>query len=402
MRVRVCVCAPAHARCRPCGQRGISPCAAHAGAEREGRDRGLQERAGREEALRLCSDRWRSLSLCTACLVPPVTPGRSEDAERQVLEDLRRRVRVSAQALPSVCFYTFLHAHSNLNCVALSPDGALVAGGFSDSSIKIWDMAKAGTAQLSSPPPPRRESQDGAAHAPHANGDVPRGSHSTPGRGRKTDAGAGTGGGERGQSYTELQGHAGPVFSGHFSPDARFLLSSSADCTVRLWSTELNANLVCYKGHNYPVWDVQWSPVGHYFASASHDRTARVWCMDRIQPLRIMAGHLADVDVQGLGQGQGACLGVQACPIGEGSLLASGSADNSVRIWDVSSTAKAARADDRTGTAATRRLRLVKTLPTKSTPVYGLQFTRRNLLIAAGAFNPPKASPSSPPPNPTR
>jgi len=26
---------------------------------------------------------------------------------------------------------------------------------------------------------------------------------------------------------------------------------------VRLWSTKLNANLVCYKGHNYPVWDAQ-------------------------------------------------------------------------------------------------------------------------------------------------
>jgi transcription initiation factor TFIID subunit 5 len=37
--------------------------------------------------------------------------------------------------------------------------------------------------------------------------------------------------------------------------------------------------------------------VGHYFASASHDRTARIWSMDRIQPLRIMAGHLSDVDV---------------------------------------------------------------------------------------------------------
>lgn len=41
----------------------------------------------------------------------------------------------------------------------------------------------------------------------------------------------------------------------------------------------------------------QFSPVGHYFASASHDRTARIWSMDKIQPLRIMAGHLSDVDV---------------------------------------------------------------------------------------------------------
>lgn len=42
---------------------------------------------------------------------------------------------------------------------------------------------------------------------------------------------------------------------------------------------------------------VQFNPQGHYFASSSHDRTARIWSMDRIQPLRIMAGHLSDVDV---------------------------------------------------------------------------------------------------------
>lgn len=56
------------------------------------------------------------------------------------------------------------------------------------------------------------------------------------------------------------------------------------------------ANLVAYKNHNYPVWDVRCSPVGHYFASASHDRTARVWAVDQADPLRIMAGHLSDVD----------------------------------------------------------------------------------------------------------
>uniref|UniRef100_A0A0E0E4F8 TFIID subunit TAF5 NTD2 domain-containing protein n=1 Tax=Oryza meridionalis TaxID=40149 RepID=A0A0E0E4F8_9ORYZ len=99
--------------------------------------------------------------------------------------------------------------------------------------------------------------------------------------------------------YTLFQGHSGPVYSAAFSPFGDFLLSSSSDSTIRLWSTKLNANLVCYKGHNYPVWDVQFSPVGHYFASASHDRTARIWSMDKIQPLRIMAGHLSDVDEYG-------------------------------------------------------------------------------------------------------
>lgn len=36
-----------------------------------------------------------------------------------------------------------------------------------------------------------------------------------------------------------------------------FCQSWNCISAVRLWSTKLNANLVCYKGHNYPVWDVQ-------------------------------------------------------------------------------------------------------------------------------------------------
>ena len=31
--------------------------------------------------------------------------------------------------------------------------------------------------------------------------------------------------------------------------------------------------------------------------SGSHDRTARIWSTDHIQPLRVLAGHLSDVDV---------------------------------------------------------------------------------------------------------
>ncbi|XP_062114784.1 uncharacterized protein LOC133826447 [Humulus lupulus] len=55
--------------------------------------------------------------------------------------------------------------------------------------------------------------------------------------------------------------------------------------------------LVLWEILYFPLQPIQqYSPVGHYFASASHDRTARIWSMERIQPLRIMAGHLSDVD----------------------------------------------------------------------------------------------------------
>ncbi|XP_039120930.1 transcription initiation factor TFIID subunit 5-like isoform X2 [Dioscorea cayenensis subsp. rotundata] len=59
------------------------------------------------------------------------------------------------------------------------------------------------------------------------------------------------------RSYTLFQGHTGPVYSATFCPFGEFLLSSSSDSTIKLWSTKLNSNLVCYKGHNYPIWDVQ-------------------------------------------------------------------------------------------------------------------------------------------------
>lgn len=54
-----------------------------------------------------------------------------------------------------------------------------------------------------------------------------------------------------------------------------YLLSSSEDGTIRLWSLQTFTCLVGYKGHNYPVWDTQFSPHGYYFVSGGHDRVAR-------------------------------------------------------------------------------------------------------------------------------
>ncbi|KAG0474273.1 hypothetical protein HPP92_013959 [Vanilla planifolia] len=356
-------------------------------------------------------------------------PTMPTEVEQSILEDLRNRVQLSSLALPSVSFYTFINTHNGLNCASISHDGSLVAGGFSDSSLKIWNMSKLGQ-------PAKAGSMQGENEYAHNETFI--------------------GHDEGKRSYTLFQGHSGPVYSSSFSPTGDFLLSSSSDSTIRLWSTKLNSNLVCYKGHNYPVWDVQFGPFGHYFVSASHDRTARIWSMDRIQPLRIMAGHLSDVDcvqwhancnyiatgssdktvrlwdvqsgesvrifighrsmVMSLAMspdgrymasgdedgtimmwdlstgrcvspliGHNSCVWTLAFSC-EGTLLASGSADCTVKLWDVTSSNKASKMDENKGSSGSK-LRLLKALPTKSTPVYTLRFSRRNLLFAAGALS---------------
>ena len=52
------------------------------------------------------------------------------------------------------------------------------------------------------------------------------------------------------QGSTILRGHSRPVYGLDFSLDERLLLSASGDGTVRLWGTEIGANLVAYRcGH---------------------------------------------------------------------------------------------------------------------------------------------------------
>lgn len=142
----------------------------------------------------------------------------------------------------------------------------------------------------------------------------------------------------------KLIGHSGPVYSLSFDPISgsaappQHLLSSSADCTVRLWSMETMSNLVAYRGHQNPVWDVQWSPMGMYFATGSRDKTARLWSTDRISALRIYAGHLSDVDVSSsicpyisLLKACAQCVKFHPNSV----YLATGSSDWTCRLWDV-------------------------------------------------------------------
>eukprot|EP00735_Rhodelphis_limneticus_P012314 TRINITY_DN5547_c0_g1::TRINITY_DN5547_c0_g1_i1::g.9341::m.9341 TRINITY_DN5547_c0_g1::TRINITY_DN5547_c0_g1_i1::g.9341 ORF type:complete len:562 (-),score=130.20,sp/Q6S7B0/TAF5_ARATH/40.27/8e-157,WD40/PF00400.27/4.8e-05,WD40/PF00400.27/1.7e-08,WD40/PF00400.27/1.3e-09,WD40/PF00400.27/8.1e-12,WD40/PF00400.27/4.1e-09,WD40/PF00400.27/2e-10,WD40/PF00400.27/49,TFIID_90kDa/PF04494.10/1.4e-26,Nbas_N/PF15492.1/18,Nbas_N/PF15492.1/0.002,Nbas_N/PF15492.1/13,Nup160/PF11715.3/0.32,Nup160/PF11715.3/4.1e+02,Nup1 len=362
-------------------------------------------------------------------------PSHNDKAQLEALEDLRKRVSLSGDALPSIAFYTFANSQDLINCMDTSPNGQLVAAGCSNSSVCLWDLAE-------------RDPVDGAAD----------------GTGHAQGQGQGQGHGRQDTHY-KLIGHSGAVFATAFSPDSAFLLSASEDATVKLWSTEWKTPLVAYKGHNYPIWDVAFSSVGYYFATASHDRTARLWSTDRVFPLRVFAGHLTDVncvrfhancnylatgsadkcvrlwDMQSgecvrlfLGHrdpvytialspdGKLAASGSESGSVylwdipsgkaianfaahrnavwslafsGEGSILASGAHDGTVRLWDVKACKEKVKPTTGPGGGAGQGLKadsscLVRTFPTRHTRVFSVRFSPRNLLLAGGLYDPPK------------
>lgn len=204
-----------------------------------------------------------------------------------------------------------------------------------------------------------------------------------------------------GPATRKLIGHSGPVYSLSFDPTPgpaappKYLLSSSLDSTVRLWSLDTYRNLVAYRAHREPVWSTEWGPKGIYFASGSRDRTARLWTTDRTSALRIFAGHLSDVncvkfhpnslylatgsadrtcrlwDVQ-----KGTCVrvftghkaGVSALAVSpDGRYLASGSHDSVIRLWDLGSGA------------------LVKSLVGHAASVHSLDFSNESSVLVSGS-----------------
>ena len=128
----------------------------------------------------------------------------------------------------------------SINEIVWSPDGAILASGSDDQTVRLWDI-------------------------------------------------------ESGQLLHTLSGHQNDVMSVAWSPDGQMLASGSEDETIRLWDTSTGRQVSVLESHTAPVMCVRFSSDGHLLASQSGDGTVLFWRCDTWEVTTILDASAVSV-----------------------------------------------------------------------------------------------------------
>ena len=257
---------------------------------------------------------------------------------------------------------------SSVNRISFSPNGKMLASTSNDQTVKLWDTS---TGEEIKTLIGHTNSVWGVSFSPDGK---MLASASADRKVKLWDT-------STGKEIKTLYGHRDAVWGVSFSPNGKMLASASADKTVKLWDTSTRKLIQTLTGHTEGVGWVSFSPDGKMLTSASADKTVKLWPSSNLcksgQPwqktlqqgkqdhlMTIKERFFAPSPSNGrrstlkVGEGcpdlpmfipgdistgkliktltghRDAVVGVSFSPYGK--MLASASADNTVKLWDTS------------------------------------------------------------------
>ncbi|NIM12342.1 MAG: DUF4365 domain-containing protein [Candidatus Aminicenantes bacterium] len=123
----------------------------------------------------------------------------------------------------------------------------------------------------------------------------------------------------------KLKGHKDWIKSVAVSPDGKWIVSGSADKTIKIWDMESGECRATLEGHKDEVRCVAITPDGTRILSGSDDETIRVWDVQTTQKTATLKGHTHLV------------LSVAVLPDGRKALSGGAGADTMIKLWDLNS-----------------------------------------------------------------
>ena len=107
----------------------------------------------------------------------------------------------------------------------------------------------------------------------------------------------------------------------NFADEARLIVSCSSDKTLRIWDARTDQAKLVLKGHTDVVYDCSFSPDGKSIVSCSEDRTLRLWSTNEGHLIYIYNGH------------KSAVLSVTFSPGGRFILSGSDYGEREIKLW---------------------------------------------------------------------
>jgi WD40 repeat protein len=204
-----------------------------------------------------------------------------------------------------------LSGHADeVTTLAFSPNGRIIASGSNDDTIKLWDTA---TGQELRTLTGHGEDVRSVAFSPD-------GTTIVSGSWDKTIKFWSV---ATGQEVHNPLDHADRVNTVAISADGKIVASSGHDNVIKLWQIANGQPLLTLTGHSSSITSVAFSPDGKTLAGSGLDRTIKLWQMSGGQDLRSLSNSSF-------------VSAIAFSPVLGANMLASGSVDRIVRVWDLS------------------------------------------------------------------